>query len=91
MTQAQQAAVRPECLQPARLWMEPTAGEIRLVLDKCGFTRRNASIFLGIEQSGRSVGRWLSGEHSIPYSAWALLCARAGLGYIWEEDEGDEA
>ncbi|KGW11404.1 putative transcriptional repressor protein korC [Burkholderia pseudomallei MSHR4000] len=85
-----QLEIRPECLQPARHWAEPTGAEIQEVLRRTGFSGRAAEAFLGMssKSDGRSVRKWISGESSIPYSAWALLCHVAGLGAIWE-DQGD--
>jgi hypothetical protein len=85
MTTAVQTSIRPECLQPAVNWMEPTGAEIQEVIRLAGFSGRSAADFLGLaDKSGRQLRRWISGDASIPYSAWALLCDAAGLGRIWE-------
>ncbi|PRX26121.1 hypothetical protein B0G75_12078 [Paraburkholderia sp. BL18I3N2] len=85
MTIEVQTKIRPECLQPAVSWMEPTGAEIQEVIRLAGFSGRQAADFLGLaDKSGRQLRRWISGDAGIPYSAWALLCAAAGLGQIWE-------
>ncbi|CAB3804580.1 XRE family transcriptional regulator [Paraburkholderia fynbosensis] len=85
MTIEVQIKIRPECLQPAVSWMEPTGAEIQEVIRLAGFSGRQAADFLGLaDKSGRQLRRWISGDAGIPYSAWAMLCAAAGLGQIWE-------
>ncbi|NTZ86203.1 XRE family transcriptional regulator [Burkholderia metallica] len=77
--------VRAECLRPGEVWTIPTGPEVRTVVDRCGFSGRQAANFLGLaDKSGRHIRRWISGESPIPYAAWALLCHAAGLGLIWE-------
>ena len=80
--------VRAECLRPAdEGWEPPTAGEVRAVLALAGLSGGAAARFLGHEREGRTrrIRRWAGGDEPIPYSAWALLCDRAGLGRIWED------
>ena len=78
--------VRIECLQPASVWEKPSKEEIREVIKRAGFTGAQAAAFVGLkpEAGGRNVRRWTGGQTEIPYSAWALLCAKAGFGNIWE-------
>jgi hypothetical protein len=81
--------IRPECLLPAdHGWQQPTAEEVKAVLKVAGMTGGAASKFLGMHNN-RAVRRWTGGDDQIPYSAWALLCAVAGLGYIWERQGED--
>lgn len=79
--------IRPECLQPAQFWAEPTGAEIQEVLRRASFSGRSAEAFLGLSSNsaGRTVRKWISGQSPIPYSAWALLCHAAGFGEIWVE------
>ncbi|WP_080434433.1 MULTISPECIES: transcriptional regulator [Burkholderia cepacia complex] len=80
--------IRPECLQPAKHWAEPTGPELQEVVRRAGFSGRAAEAFLGLsaKSDGRTIRKWISGETSIPYSAWALLCDAAGLGIIWRDE-----
>lgn len=77
--------IRSACLQPASTqWEQPNGEEIREVLRLASFTGGRAARELGLGMKGdRTVRRWISGESSIPYTAWALLCDFAGLGTIW--------
>jgi hypothetical protein len=76
--------IRSACLQAAGHWEQPTGEEIREVLRLAGFTGGQAAKALGLGLKGdRTVRRWIGGESSIPYAAWALLCDFAGLGMIW--------
>lgn len=80
--------IRPECLKPASIgWEQPTGQEVRAVVKRAGFTGRAAARFLGLGLKGdRTVRRWIGNDSRIPYAAWALLCHKAGLGQIWDED-----
>lgn len=79
--------IRKECLRPADAgWLQPTAVEVRGVLEEAGLTDSEASRRLGLgDKGGRSIRRWRSGEAEIPYAVWALCCDFAGLGQIWKE------
>ncbi|WP_230949021.1 XRE family transcriptional regulator [Burkholderia diffusa] len=76
--------IREVCLQPAAQWTRPRRAETQEVLRRANMNARHASEFLGISTSsnGRQVRKWMSEEAPIPYSAWALVCAAAGLGQI---------
>lgn len=85
-------AIRRECLRPATAgWAQPTGPELREVVRLCGMTGSQVEDFLGMSSNnrGRQFRRWISEDANIPYSAWALLCARAGLGNIWEVEAAD--
>lgn len=85
--------IRPETLKPATSgWLTPTPAEIRQAISLAGLTQFSTGQFLGLAvqpatgRSGntcRTVRRWLKGETTIPYPAWALLCNAAGFGQIW--------
>lgn len=76
--------IRPECLQPAIHWVEPTGAEIQEAVRRSGLSGRGVARLLGLsDETGRQVRRWAAGDAGIPYSAWALLCDVAGLGQIW--------
>lgn len=81
----EEVTIRSACLQPASSqWEQPTGEEIREVLRLASFTGGRAARELGLGAKGdRTVRRWISGESSIPYAAWALLCDFAALGTIW--------
>lgn len=77
--------IRPECLQPAEVWEQPSGDEVREVLRLSGFTGSQAAKKLGLKNRGdRTIRRWTGEETPIPYTAWALLCDYAGLGQIWK-------
>lgn len=78
------AEVRPDTLAPFAAWAAPTPGEIRAALQAAGWTGEGCAKTLGINP--RTARRWLGGEVDIPYAAWAVLCAAAGWGHIWEVD-----
>ncbi|MEX3547640.1 MAG: transcriptional regulator [Burkholderia sp.] len=81
-----EANIRLECLRPAHDgWEQPTGEEVREVLRTAGFTGGHAARVLGLGAKGdRTVRRWIGGDSSIPYAAWALLCDFADLGQIWK-------
>ena len=77
--------VRLECLKPAERWTQPTGEEVKVVLKLAGLSGAEAARKLGLgEKGGRTVRRWTGDEVKVPYAVWALLCAFAGLGRIWE-------
>jgi hypothetical protein len=79
-----EVTIRSVCLQVAAEWEQPTGEEIREVLRLAGFTGGHAARVLGLGAKGdRTVRRWVGGDSTIPYAAWALLCDFAGLGMIW--------
>lgn len=85
-----QTTLRPETLQPGNSFTEPTPEEVRTILRVAGLTGGEAAIFLGMRRGGsRIVRRWCSGDATIPYSAWALLCWKAGAGLIWTPKRDD--
>jgi len=88
-TDARMIDVRPDCLLPAdQGWQQPTPDEVRAILKAADMTGGRASKFLGLSNT-RVIRRWTGGDDQIPYSAWALLCAAAGLGNIWERRNDD--
>ena len=77
--------IRATCLRSAEDgWEQPSGAEIQEVIRRTGLPGRAVARYLGMsEYGGRQVRRWISEDAAIPYSAWALLCDRAGLGCIW--------
>ena len=83
-----EALIRNGCLQPAVSWEQATGDEVREVLGLANFTGGQAARALGLGAKGdRTVRRWVGGDSSIPYAAWALLCDFAGLGMIWKRQD----
>lgn len=83
-----EALIRNGCLQPAVSWEQATGDEVREVLRLANFTGGQAARALGLGAKGdRTVRRWVGGDSSIPYAAWALLCDFAGLGMIWKRED----
>jgi len=79
--------IRIECLQPGPQWARPTGDEVRAVLRRAGLTGGQAARLLALGEGGdRTVRRWTGNDSAIPYSAWAILCERAGLGLIWRDE-----
>lgn len=84
--------IRAECLRPASGWQRPSGDEIRTVLRLGGLTAAKTAELLGLgEGGGRTVRRWIGEQSAIPYAAWALLCARANLGPIWQQQHDSVA
>ncbi|WP_193389797.1 hypothetical protein [Burkholderia cepacia] len=63
-------------------WTVPTGEEIRQVIQVSQLSAEGAAALLGLADSS-PVQSWLGNVSPIPYSAWAMLCANAGLGSIW--------
>lgn len=83
-----EALIRNDCLQSAASWEQATGEEVREVLRLANFTGGQAARALGLGAKGdRTVRRWVGGDSSIPYAAWALLCDFAGLGMIWKRQD----
>lgn len=77
------ATVEPESLRPFKNgWVAPSGPVIKAVLQEARLSGRKAADLVGITDD-RTVRRWTSGETTIPYAAWAILCAAAGHGQIW--------
>jgi len=72
------AAIRPETLCEYSSWTPPTPDEIHAVLNMANLTTADFARLGGLED--RPVRRWASGEKEMPYLAWCVLCAQAGLG-----------
>lgn len=75
------AAIRPETLCEYSSWTAPTPDEIHAVLNMANWTTSEFARKAGLED--RPVRRWARGEKQIPYLAWCVLCAQAGLGELW--------
>ncbi|MCY0388412.1 XRE family transcriptional regulator [Robbsia sp. Bb-Pol-6] len=87
MNTIHQIEIRRECLAPGAYYLQPSGPEVREVIRRLGMTAVQVSIFLGMtNKGGRQMRRWIAEEAPIPYSAWAILCAEAGLGQIWSDD-----
>lgn len=96
--------LRPETLRSFPHWEPPTAEEIRLVVrlaararGKRKLTHVEVAGLCGASSTGsgsgkgsRTVRRWIGGESRIPYAAWAILCAEAGLGFIWRGESPEK-
>jgi len=86
---AQQLEIRLETLTTGAEWVEPTGDEVQAVIRKVGFTGSETASYVGLKagktgSGSRTVRRWVSGEKTIPYAAWALLIEATGLGVIWK-------
>lgn len=81
--------INPDTLKPAESWVKPTNGEVRTVIQSLGMSGSQVAKLLGLSD-GRNVRYWQgktddqSTTSSIPYSAWAWLIYKAGLGIIIE-------
>ena len=74
--------IRSVCLNPALTWTQPSVEEIRTAVAMSGYSQEEFA--KKIKVTGRTVRRWVSGEKTIPYAAWCILCNEAGLGKIWK-------
>lgn len=88
MTNVPEHSIRAGCLRPADAWVQPTGEEVREVLRLAGLSGGAAAKFLGLSEKtgGRTIRRWVSDPTDMPYAVWALLCDRAGLGRIWQDE-----
>lgn len=78
-------SIRPACLLPhAQGWEQPTVLEVEALIEKTGLNKTRIAELLGVQP--RQVRRWteVGNKIDIPYPAWAILCAEAGLGIIWK-------
>ena len=77
--------IRAECLRPfGDGWEQPNGEEVREILKRAGLSGSQTATLLGLgKNGGRTVRRWIGEESTIPYTAWAVLCATVGLGEIW--------
>ena len=75
------AELRPETLCECSSWSPPSPDEIRAVLSMANWSTTEFARKAGIED--RTARRWASGEKPMPYLAWCVLCAQAGLGELW--------
>lgn len=81
-------SIRDATQAPFAQWEPPSRGEIRAALQAADWTGEHLGRVIGV--NSRTVRRWTSGEGEIPYAVWAVLCAAAGWGYIWEPLPGVE-
>lgn len=76
-----QAYIRQSTLRPAgQGWEQPSPAEVRAAVARTGLSPREAADFLG--DSRKALNRWTNGEEPIPFSAWVVLCQRAGVGFV---------
>lgn len=76
------ATIRPDCLiSLPGPWEPPVGEELAAALSMAGLSATAFAGLVGVEP--RTVRRWLRGDSSIPYAAWAWLAARAGLAEMW--------
>lgn len=61
-------------------WEQPTADEVRALLTYAELTGSKAGALIGV--NGRTIRKYTGGERAIPFAAWVLLCAYAGLVQI---------
>ena len=103
MSRENKVAIRPETLRSFPDWVQPTPDEIREVIRLAGVNRGLkrltgvqvadlvgvASTGVGAGRGSRTVRSWV-GQGRIPYAAWAILCAEAGLGFIWRGESPEK-
>ncbi|MCZ2719974.1 transcriptional repressor protein KorC [Erwinia amylovora] len=95
--------IRPETLRPfSNDWNPPSGDEVKAILKLIesrvsgSYSGIDAAQYIGLPskqgsgKGSRTFRRWCS-EGGIPYSAWALLCYKAGLGIIWENTQNEKA
>jgi hypothetical protein len=77
-----ETTIRDGCFQPyGEKWLQPTADEVREILQLAELTGSRAGLLLGV--NGRQIRRWTGEDSQIPYAAWAILCDVAGFERIW--------
>lgn len=76
--------IRDTCFKKFPDWTTPTPEEIKKIFSATGMTQKQASEYLGLkDNNGRAFRRYMSGESTIPYAYWVLLCAYVGIEKFW--------
>lgn len=75
--------VRSECFTNFSCWLEPTAKELRYMLEKAGLNQIEFSKILGVDP--RTVRRWVLGEVKISYLPWCVICSYCGIKELWKK------
>lgn len=79
-----QLPVPRECFSIASNWVMPTESQMIDFFDLNNFS--NSWIGRLIGNSRKNTSRWVTGEKTIPYAAWAIICYEAGIKEIWNDD-----
>lgn len=74
--------VRKECFNKYSSWLEPTATEVRYMIDKANIKQTELSKILGVDP--RTVRRWVLGELKIGYLPWCVICSYCGIKELWD-------
>lgn len=74
--------VRNECFTNFSNWLEPTAAEIRYMLERANLKQTELAKILGVDP--RTVRRWALGEIKISYLAWCVVCSYCGIKELWK-------
>lgn len=76
--------IRGSCFQKFPQWTPPTPNEIRILIEASKMTQKQTSEYIGLKDiDGRAFRRFSSGETTIPYSYWVLLCMYVGIERFW--------
>lgn len=79
--------VRPETLRPySSGWLVPDANEIRQLIKLINLSGSELGKLVGV--SSRTVRKWVAGEVSIPFAAWAIMVEYYTGQKIWGISEG---
>lgn len=74
--------IRSETLLPFDSgWEQPNADEVRKLLKFAELSGSEAGKLVGV--NSRTVRKWVGGQSSIPYAAWALLIENTIGQKIW--------
>lgn len=76
--------IRKSCFQPMPDWTCPTKEEVTFLFNLTNLKQKDAAKYLGLKDNdGRSFRRFLSGESTISYSYWVMLCDYVGIPRFW--------
>lgn len=76
--------IRPGTLKPFTEWTSPTGDEIKAALKMINKPEIIIASMLGLNKEAKTLRRWKTGENTIPYTAWCIICYEANLGIIWK-------
>lgn len=87
IAKAQAAGVRLDVLVGGPAWTRPEPKEVATVIAMIeDYTRDEIAQMLGYSMGSTNhpIHRIISGERTIPYGSWCILCDLAGFGKIWQ-------
>lgn len=81
-----QVEIPAQCLTSFNSWVPPKPEQIKTACNMAGLSS-GSEIGGLVGVSPRTVRKWFGDSERITYAAWALICAEAGFGQIWRNNE----